>query len=65
MTLRDFLFPRTPPNQAVTAKAASKQLKRHVGEPVPRDGKTLSLQETCDPHTKVLSFYVKTHAIAA
>jgi hypothetical protein len=65
MTLREFLFPGIPPNQAVTAKATSKRLKRHVSEPVPRDGKTLSLQETCDPHTKVLSFYVKTHAIAA
>jgi hypothetical protein len=65
MTLREFLFPGAPPNQAVTAKATSKRLKRHVGEPVPHDGNTLSLQETCHPHTKVLSFYVKNHAIAA
>jgi hypothetical protein len=64
-TLREFLFPGIPLSQAVTAKATGKRLKRHVGEPVPRDGKTLSLKEIRDSHTKTLSFYIKTSIIAA
>lgn len=63
MTLREFLFPGIPPNQAVTAKATSKRLKRHVDEPVPSDGQTLSLKEMRDPHTKTLSFYVARRTI--
>jgi hypothetical protein len=64
MTLRDFLFPGTPPNQAVTAKATGKRLKRHVDEPVPRNGETLNLKEERDPHTKTLNFYVASRAMA-
>jgi hypothetical protein len=58
MTLREFLFPKLPQNQAVSAKATGKRLKRHVDEPVPRNGETLSLKETRNPHTKCLNFYV-------
>jgi hypothetical protein len=57
-TLREFLFPTIPLNQAVTAKATGKRLKRHVDEPVPCNGNTLSLKETRDPHSKILNFYV-------
>ena len=35
-TVREFLFPTTPPGQTVTAKAVGKRLKRHIGEPVKR-----------------------------
>jgi hypothetical protein len=58
MTLREFLFPNVPTNQAVSAKATGKRLRRHVDEPVPRNGETLTLKETRDSHTKFLSFHV-------
>jgi hypothetical protein len=58
MTLREFLFPNIPLNQAVSAKSTGKRLKRHVDEPVPRNGATLSLKEMRDSHSKTLSFYV-------
>jgi hypothetical protein len=57
-TLREFFFPDTPANQAVTAKATGKRLKKHLGEPVARDKETLILKDRVDTHTKVLSFYV-------
>jgi hypothetical protein len=58
ITLREFLFPGIPPHQAVTAKATGKRLKRHVDEPVPRDGNILSLKQTPDTHVKISNFYV-------
>jgi hypothetical protein len=64
-TIREFLFPRVPANEKVSAKATGKRLKRHVDEPVPSDDKSLSLQETCDLHTKILSFYVAVRPIPA
>jgi hypothetical protein len=57
-TLREFLFPNIPSNQAVSAKTAGKRLKRHVDEPVPHNGKTLSLKATRDTHSKIINFYV-------
>jgi hypothetical protein len=63
--VREFLFPRVPTNEKLSAKATGKRLKRHVGELVPWDAKLLSLQETCDLHTKVLSFYVAARPIPA
>jgi hypothetical protein len=57
-TLREFLFPNIPSNQAVSAKTAGKRLKHHVDEPVPHNGKTLSLKATRDTHSKIINFYV-------
>jgi hypothetical protein len=57
--LREFLFRKAPPNAAVTAKAASKRLKQHVGGPVMFGGETLILKESRDDHAKVLGFYVE------
>jgi hypothetical protein len=62
-TLREFLFPAIPPNQAVTPKATGKRLKRHIDEPVPRNGKSFSLKEARDTHTKCLNFYVVSRAM--
>jgi hypothetical protein len=56
--LRDFLFPKVPQSQAVTAKSTGKRLKRHLDEPVARNGKVLVLKARTDPHTKLLVFYV-------
>jgi hypothetical protein len=58
MSLREFLFPTVPLNQAVTAKGASKKLKPHVDEPVPCNGEILCLKETRDDHRKIINFYV-------
>lgn len=63
-TVREFLFPHVPANQAVSAKATGKRLKRHIDEPVPWDGKSLSLRETCDLHTKVSKFYITARPVA-
>jgi len=48
-TVREFLFPKTPSNQDVSAKSVGKALKRHVGEPVKAGGRTLILKEWRDP----------------
>ena len=61
-TLREFLFPTTPPNQTVTAKAVGKRLKRHIGEPVKRGDYTLILKEWRDPNggpKGALSYHVQ------
>jgi hypothetical protein len=49
VTLREFLFPTAPAGQVVTAKAAGKRLKRHVGEPVKVNDRTLILKDWRDP----------------
>ena len=49
VTVREFLFPTTPPGQVVTAKAVGKRLKRHIGEPVRQGDRTLILKEWRDP----------------
>jgi hypothetical protein len=62
-TLREFLFPRAPPNQIVTAKAVGNRLKPHIGEPVKRGDQTLVLKEWRDPSggpKGALSYYVQT-----
>jgi hypothetical protein len=63
VTVREFLFPNTPPGQTVTAKAVGKRLKRHIGEPVMQGGRTLILKEWRDPRggpNATLSYYVQT-----
>jgi hypothetical protein len=57
-TLREFLFPTAPSGQVITAKSASKRLKRHYGEPVQANKRTLILRSTEDSHTKTSAFYV-------
>ena len=60
--LRDFMFPKLPPNQDVSAKAVGKVVKRHVGEPVLAAGVTLILKEWRDPRggpSGALSYYVQ------
>jgi hypothetical protein len=48
--LRESLFPEVPESKAVTPIAVGKRLKRHVGGPVLRDGKTLTLKEWRPSH---------------
>jgi hypothetical protein len=43
--LREFLFPLTPPNQAISAISIGKRLRKHVGEPVSHGNLTLILRE--------------------
>ena len=43
--LRELLFPNAPPTLVATAKAVGRRIKRHLGEPVIRDGRTLILKE--------------------
>ena len=63
-TLRDFLFPKiTSANQAVTAKATGRRLKRHVGAPVRYNGEVLTLKKSPDPHANALRYYVETCSI--
>jgi hypothetical protein len=56
--VRDFFFATTPPTQPITAKQAAKRLKRHIGEPVARGGRTLILREDFDTHSKCAVYYV-------
>jgi hypothetical protein len=59
--LREFLFPRLPEGQDVTAISLGKALKRHIGEPVTTGDRTLILKDWRDPHdgTKgALSYFV-------
>jgi hypothetical protein len=58
MILREFLFPRAPASQTITAKAVGKRLRRHVGEPVAKDNKTFILTDFPDPHTKFAGYCV-------
>lgn len=61
-TLREFLFPSATQVQIVTAKAAGKRLKRHVGEPVKVNDRTLVLKDWRDPlagPNGALSFFVE------
>jgi hypothetical protein len=58
-TLREFLFPNVPPGYVATAKAVTKRLGRHVGEPVRKGDQTLILRKHIDQHTKVLMFRVE------
>jgi hypothetical protein len=57
--LRELLFPKVPENQAVTAKATSKRLRRHLDEPVAYNEETLILKCTPDTHDKSLDYYVQ------
>jgi hypothetical protein len=50
VVLREFLFPKLPPTQDVSAKAVGKALKRQVGAPVQRGNQTLILKEWRDPN---------------
>jgi hypothetical protein len=61
-TVREFLFPKEPPGQTVTAKAVGKRLKPHIGEPVRQGDRTLILKEWRDPKggpNAALSYYVQ------
>jgi hypothetical protein len=61
-TLREFLFPTLPQGQTITAKSAGKRLKRHQGEPVKVNDRTLVLKNWRDPSggpSGALSFYVQ------
>jgi len=57
--LREFLFPELSANQAVTPKASSKRLRRHLDEPVAHNGETLILKNAPDPHDKSLNYYIR------
>jgi len=56
-TLLEVLFPDQA-HKAITAKATSKRLKRHLDEPVKVGVRTLCLRMSKDPHSKILNFYV-------
>lgn len=43
----------------MSAKSVSKQLGKHVGEPVKRGEQTLLLRKTADTHAKILSYSVE------
>ncbi len=61
-TVREFLFPKEPPGQTVTAKAVGKRLKPHISEPVRQGDRTLILKEWRDPKggpNAALSYYVQ------
>ncbi len=58
-TLREFLFPTLPGGQPATAKAVAKRLKRHVGEPVRREDRTLILRTWHDLHSKQIAYSVE------
>jgi hypothetical protein len=61
IVLREFLFPKLPPNQDASAKSVGKAAKRHVGEPVKAGDRTLILKEWRDPSAGpkgALSYYV-------
>jgi hypothetical protein len=59
VTLREFLFPKAATGQVMSAKSVSKQLGKHVGEPVKRGEQTLLLRKTADTHAKILSYSVE------
>lgn len=48
MTIREFLFPVTPPNHDVSSKAVGKALGKRVGEPVQSGNNTLILKTERD-----------------
>lgn len=51
-TIREFLFPKIPQNQDVSAKSVGRVVKRHLGEPVKSGDSTLTLKERGrDPHS--------------
>jgi hypothetical protein len=58
-TLRELLFPKVSENQAVTAKATGKRLRRHLDEPVAYNGETLILKCSPDTHDKSLTYHVQ------
>jgi hypothetical protein len=58
-TLREFLFPKLLPGHTATAKATGNQLKKHLGEPVMRGARTLTLYGSPDPHDKMFTFSVR------
>jgi hypothetical protein len=43
--MREVLYPNAPANRVVTGVSVGKRLRRHIGEPVTRDGRTLTLKE--------------------
>lgn len=55
----EFLFPKAATGQVMSAKSVSKQLGKHVGEPVKRGEQTLLLRKTADTHAKILSYSVE------
>ena len=57
-TLREFLFSDLPRHQDVTAKAVSKRLSRHLGEPVRSGKRTLILKVSHDTVTKIANFWI-------
>jgi hypothetical protein len=58
-SLREFLFPSTPPSHMATPKAVAKRLKNHMDEPVKSRERTLILRRREDLHAKKLSYYVE------
>jgi hypothetical protein len=58
-TLRDFLFPKVPLNQEVSAKSVGRVLNNRVGEPVQAGDQTLILKAGKDPHAKTTTFHVQ------
>jgi hypothetical protein len=58
-SMREFLFPATPPNHQITPRSLGKRLKSRVGEPVSCVRATLILETTIDPHSKVATFLVQ------
>jgi hypothetical protein len=60
LAVRGFLFPNQPSGAPVTAKAVTKRLKAHVGEPVRSRTRTLLLKSYMDKHDEVIKFHVAT-----
>ena len=57
-TIRDFLWPGALHAFTFSSKAVSKQLKRHLDDPVFSGGRTLTLRRNVDAHTEVYVFGV-------
>ncbi len=57
-SLREFFFPILPPNQTATVKATGKRMKKHLGEPVRRGERTLTLKADKDQTTNDLRYRV-------
>ena len=63
-TLQEFLFPTLQHDRFVSPKSAGRALSRHVGEPVMKDGRTLTLTRETDAH-EMRSAITSTPRVAA
>jgi hypothetical protein len=59
VALREFLYPSAQPTQTVSPKSVGKQLKKHVGNPVRHNERTLTLMKDKDAHDLMQTFWIK------